>query len=283
LAEALRDLADRVEGFFAAVAPPISEEVDDDRDGLIVDQLLVYGKQIGTVVDSTPAPEFTPDPDANELWARDPYAFLLAVIADYQISAERAWAIPWELKKRLGHLDPNLMLEDPEALYAAFDQQPKLHRFIRKVPHFFLSASRLVVEEYEGDAGRIWGDEPTAHALQARLVMFPGISQKKAAMAVEILERDLGVPIREMEGSDLAFDVHVRRVMLRTGLASVDEQQHMIERARQLNPERPGALDFPMWNIGRTWCQAGVPECDLCVLVEVCPKLVDAARGVRGA
>jgi uncharacterized HhH-GPD family protein len=283
LAAALRDLADRVERFFAATTPPISDETHDDREALIVEQLLAYGKQIVGVVDSTTAPEFTPDPDANEFWARDPFAFLLAVIADYQISAERAWAVPWELKKRLGHLDPHLMLEDPEALYAAFDQPPKLHRFIRNVPHFFLSASRLVVEEYKGDAGRIWGDEPTAHELQARLVRFPGISQKKAAMAVEILERDLGVPIREMEGSDLAFDVHVRRVMLRTGLASVDDQQHMIERARQLNPERPGALDFPMWNIGRTWCHAGVPECDLCVLGEVCPKLVDAARGVRGA
>jgi uncharacterized HhH-GPD family protein len=283
LVAALRDLADRVEQFFVGAAPSVSEETHDDRDALFVDQLLAYGKEVGGVVDSTTAPQFTPDPDANEFWARDPFAFLLAVIADYQISAERAWAVPWELKKRLGHLDPALMLEDPEALYAAFDQPPKLHRFIRNVPHFFLSASRLVVEEYEGDAGRIWGDEPSAHELQARLVMFPGISQKKAAMAVEILERDLGVPIREMEGSDLAFDVHVRRVMLRTSLASVDDQQHMIERARQLNPERPGALDFPMWNIGRTWCHAGLPECDLCVLQEVCPKLVDAARGVRGA
>ena len=31
-------------------------------------------------------------------------------------------------------------------------------------------------------------------------------------MAVEILEHDLGVPIRELNGSDIAFDVHLRRV-----------------------------------------------------------------------
>jgi len=41
---------------------------------------------------------------------------------------------------------------------------------------------------------------------------FSGIGQKKAAMAVEILERDLGVTIRELKGSDIAYDVHVRRV-----------------------------------------------------------------------
>jgi len=39
---------------------------------------------------------------------------------------------------------------------------------------------------------------------------------KKAAMAVEMLERDLGVPVRDMGGSDIAYDVHARRVFLRT-------------------------------------------------------------------
>jgi hypothetical protein len=38
-------------------------------------------------------------------------------------------------------------------------------------------------------------------------------------MAVEILARDLGIPLREMSGSDVAYDVHLRRVFLRTGLA----------------------------------------------------------------
>jgi len=35
---------------------------------------------------------------------------------------------------------------------------------------------------------------------------FSGIGQKKAAMAVEILERDLGVTIRELKGSDIAYE-----------------------------------------------------------------------------
>jgi endonuclease III len=58
-----------------------------------------------------------------------------------------------------------------------------------------------------------------------------------------------------MGGGDIAYDVHVRRVFLRTGLASRDEVTHMVVVARALNPERPGALDLPAWDVGRRWCR----------------------------
>ncbi len=63
-------------------------------------------------------------------------------------------------------------------------------------------------------------------------------------MAVEILERQRGTAIRHLEGSDIAFDVHVRRVFLRTGIAERDDQQHMVEAARRLHPDRPGGPRF---------------------------------------
>jgi uncharacterized HhH-GPD family protein len=285
LAESLRELADRIDHELLGSGRPFRPEqtsISPERERDLVGLLLAHSESLREVASAPGDPAFTPDPAANEFVTTDPLAFLFAVIADYQITAERAWALPWELKKRLGHLDPQLMLDGPMSLYEAFDRPPKLHRFIRNVPNFLLEACRVVLSDYEGDAGRIWADEPTARELQDRFVRFPGISQKKAAMAVEILERDLGVPVREMEGSDLAFDVHVRRVMLRTGLAWIDDQQHMIDRARLLHATRPGALDSPMWLIGRTWCHPGAPDCDACVLFEACPKLIDAASGVKG-
>lgn len=47
-------------------------------------------------------------------------------------------------------------------------------------------------------------------------------------MAVEILTRDLGELLREMTGSDGAYDVHPRRVFLRTGLAEHDAVDPMV-------------------------------------------------------
>ena len=72
-----------------------------------------------------------------------------------------------------------------------------------------------------------------------------------------ILNRDMGVPVDGMVGSDVAVDVHVRRVFLRSRIADRDDRDHMITAARQLHPSRPGALDFPAWDVGRNWCHAG--------------------------
>jgi endonuclease III len=112
-------------------------------------------------------------------------------------------------------------------------------------------------------------------------MQFVGIGQKKAAMAVEILERDLGVPIREMEGSDIAYDIHVRRVFLRTGFADEDSMEHMVAMARRLHPERPGKLDEPAWRVGMNWCHPQAPDCPACVLGGVCAKLIDRTVGLQ--
>ena len=261
-------------------ALPIPPPVAFDREA-VVDALLDFGAK--PTDEPTAEPQFTPDPEANRLVIDDPFAFLLAVIFDQGVLAERAWAAPSELGRRLGHLDPKQMADDLPAIVGAVQAIPKLHRYIEKMPRWLHAAAVRVVDQYEGDAGRIWGDKPTAVDLQVRLDAFAGVGQKKAAMAVEILERDLGVTIRELKGSDIAYDVHVRRVLLRTGLAERDDLDHMLEVTRAANPDRPGAIDFPAWRIGREWCRPGIPDCPACPLEAVCPKLVDRAAAVRGA
>jgi uncharacterized HhH-GPD family protein len=239
----------------------------------------------GALIAARPAGQsvsFTPNVEANQFVIDNPLAFLLAVICDQGIKAERAWAVPWELRRRLGHLDPYRRANEPESVVAAFRQRPMLHRLVNVVPPWIVDAARRVVAEYGRDAGRIWADSPSAVALQARLIAFEGIGQKKAAMAVEILERDLGVPISDLAGSDVAYDVHVRRVFLRTGLAEADVVGEMVADARTLNPDRPGSLDFPAWDIGRRWCRPVDPRCSECALSDVCPRLIDRADSVRG-
>src|SRR5439155_12110026 len=64
--------------------------------------------------------------------------------------------------------------------------------------------------------------------------------------AVEILHRDLGVPIRDLTGTDIAYDVHVRRVFLRTRLVESDDLDHMVEVAAPGETRRarlPGLAD----------------------------------------
>jgi uncharacterized HhH-GPD family protein len=247
----------------------------------VAQALLAHGETLAAQLKDGSI-QFTPDSDANALVRDDPFAFLLAVISDMGIRAERAWALPYLLRQRLGRLSPAVLIENPEDVRAAVQQEPKLHRFVNVVPAWLVQAAQIVISEYDGDAAQLWADEPTAIELRRRLEAFPGIGQKKAAMAVEILARDLGKPLREMSGGDIAYDVQVRRVFLRTGLAELDEVGHMVAVARALCPDRPGALDLPAWDIGRRWCRPAEPDCPACPLNAVCPRLIDKGSAVRG-
>jgi len=177
---------------------------------------------------------------------------------------------------------PDDLAANPEAVRAAVQQAPKLHRFVNTVPDWLVQAAHIVLDRYGGDAGRLWSDAPTAVELRRRLEAFPGIGQKKAAMAVEILARDLGQPLQELTGSDVAYDVHLQRVFLRTGLAEHDRVDHMVAVAPALYPDCAGALDMPAWDIGRRWCRPADPDCPACPLNTACPRLIERGSQVRG-
>lgn len=247
----------------------------------VVDALLAHGHRLAAALGGGAA-RFAVDDRANAMIHADPFAFLVAVIADQGIKAERAWAIPYELKLRLGDFSPRAFASDPERLRKAFADPPKLHRFVNQVADWILASAEIVLDRYDGSAAAIWSGGQSAADLRARFDAFPGIGQKKAAMAVEILERDLGVSISDLSGSDVAFDIHLRRVFLRTGIADLDDMTHMVEAARTLHPERPGELDNPAWDIGRRWCTTGTPACSSCPLVAVCPRFIERGSRVRG-
>ena len=249
----------------------------------LIRAILEFGEILAARDPNRTNPIFTDNEMANEFLVSDDWAFLAGVIGDYQMPAERAWAVPNNLSQRLGGWGVELIAEDPDRVREAFLGPPALHRFPTQSARWLVAGAQRVIDDYAGEAGAVWNDQPTARELQARLNEFVGVSQKKAAMAVEILNGQLGVDIRELSGSDIAYDVHVRRVMLRTGLAERDEVNHMVGAARFANPKRPGALDLPMWEIGKTWCHPRRPECNRCVIGDVCPRRVDAAANVRGA
>lgn len=267
-------------------SPPFDsrvEPLDQRRKRAIAEALVAFGQTPAAQLSSGGGSvEFTEDPEANAFLAENPFAFLVGVICDQGIKAERAWAIPKELERRLGHLDPYRMVANPDEVYRAFVEPNALHRYINNVPAWLISAADRVIAQYGGDAAAIWDDSPTAAELQERLRAFDGIGQKKAAMAVEMLERDLSVDVRDMAGSDVAYDVQIRRVFLRSGLAEIDDVDHMVTVARKTYPERPGALDAPAWVIGRTWCRPAGPLCQSCAISTVCAQRIDAGDTVRG-
>lgn len=249
---------------------------------VITEALLAHGDARIREMRSSGIARFTSDPEANQLLHDDGFAFLIAVISDMGIVAERAWDLPYKLRQRLGYLTPEQVAGDPSAVLNAFRHSPQLHRFVNKVSDWITKAAQIVVTKYHGDASALWSNAPTASDLRERLREFSGISQKKEAMAVVLLNSCLDVPVRELSGSDVAVDVHLRRVFLRTGLAQRNQVSHIVAVARELNPEHPGALDLPAWDIGQRWCRAKRPQCHTCPLHAVCPRFIDRGNGVKG-
>ena len=73
---------------------------------------------------------FTGDPEADALLAADPLALLIGFALDQQVTVQKAFAGPRELRRRIGTLDAaTIAAMDPEALEAAFRERPALHRF----------------------------------------------------------------------------------------------------------------------------------------------------------
>ena len=235
-------------------------------------ELLSYGRELEAQGAAQLGASFTGDPEADRLLEASPTAFLLGVLFTQGIPAEQAWAGPYLLRERLGTLDLHFLAEHPGLVRAAVQRPPMLHRFKETLPRWISSAATRVIEDYEGLPERIWS--PGSHVLSVteRLSAFDGIGRKKAVMAVEILSRHFGVRLEGRECGQVAYDVQVRRVFLRTGLVDHDDREAIERVAAWICPEAPGTLDLPAWLVGRETCRPKVPLCDDCRLGAVCPR-----------
>ncbi|MGB4592446.1 MAG: hypothetical protein WBI63_01550 [Coriobacteriia bacterium] len=246
----------------------------------VAERLRRYAEDVALAGTVQVGGSFAPDPPADRLIRTRPEAFILGILFTQGIPAERAWSGPYELSRRLGHLDLVRLAAEESAVAEAFARPPALHRFVKTVPHWVSSAARRLIARYGGDARQIW--TPGSHVLDvnARLLEFDGIGAKKAAMAVELLVRQMGVELEGMECGTVAYDVHVRRVFLRSGLIDRDTPAEVRRAASEACPVEPGSLDLATWLIGREWCRPHEPLCAECPLGSACPRLV--TRGVAG-
>ncbi len=241
----------------------------------IVDRLRKYGNRL-TRSQPRMRVNYTHDSEADALLnnlKRYPHLFLLGVIADRQVKAQRAWMIPIHVAKRLGSPDFEVMRSPRKQQWSRMLKGK--HRFAKTIGEACFEGLRKVEEEYKSDARRIWKGRPSSAELVTRFLEFQGIGPKLATMAVNILSTRYDVPLADHYSVDISADVHVRRVFRRLQLVPPDATvDQVIFRARALSPRFPGALDRPAFEIGRKWCRSKVPLCTECYMKNVCPSAV---------
>src|SRR3977135_4463710 len=137
---------------------------------------------------------WTDDPAANRLLESDPLALLIGLVLDQQVKMEKAFAGPYELKRRLGHLDARkIATMDPDKLNAVFRERPALHRFPGSMAGRVQALCKTIVEDYGGDAGSVWKEARDGDELAARIKKLPGFGDMKVKILVAILAKRFGV------------------------------------------------------------------------------------------
>jgi len=203
------------------------------------------------------------------------HAYVLACLMDRQIKAERAWMIPFRVKNELGTFNINDLAEVKLEEYKTIFNKYKLHRFNDTMAEVFHSAIHDIQNRYKGNAANIWLNKPSSSAVVYRFLYFKGCGVKIATMAVNILARQFRVPFSDYYSIDISPDVHIIRVMKRMGFVPKDASNEMIiYKARELNPEFPGIIDFSCWEIGREWCRPKNPNCAKCIVNSECKKII---------
>src|SRR3954467_1505752 len=133
---------------------------------------------------------------ADELLSRDPFALLTGMLLDQQVPMEKAFAGPRLIADRLGLADlaPAVVAgTDPDDFAAVMAGPPAVHRYPQSMGTRVQALAQVIVEQYGGDAARLWTPVKSGAELYRRLNALPGFGPQKAKIFVALLGKQLGV------------------------------------------------------------------------------------------
>ena len=146
------------------------------------------------MANNKPLLPFTGNDEADRLLETDPNALLYGFLLDQQVTLQKAFSGPLEIKQRVGTLDPGTIAAmDPAKLENAFRERPAIHRFPANMAHRTQELAAAIARDYDGDASRIWREAKSGKDLEQRLMALPGIGEMKAKTLIGIIGKRFGV------------------------------------------------------------------------------------------
>lgn len=136
----------------------------------------------------------TGDTDADRLLNTDGTALLIGMLLDQQVPMEWAFRGPATLRERLGHLDAaRIAAMDEEEFVAVCREKPAIHRFPKAMGERIHQLCVHLVENFDGEGSAVWGDDPDAATLSARINALPGFGEEKSMIFIALLAKRFGV------------------------------------------------------------------------------------------
>ncbi len=136
----------------------------------------------------------TDDPAADALLTENPLALLIGMLLDQQVAMETAFSGPLKIEERIGAVDAATIAGyDPDALVAAFQQSPAVHRYPGSMAGRVQSLCRTLEEDWGGDAAALWTEgDPDGPTVLKRLKALPGFGEQKAKIFLALLGKQYG-------------------------------------------------------------------------------------------
>lgn len=134
------------------------------------------------------------DDTADQLLSTDPFALLIGMLLDQQYGMEHAFRGPAKIVDKLGTLDPGeIAAQDPEKFADLCSTPPAIHRYARSMAGRVQQLAQVVIDDYDGDASRIWSTAGSTKELLKRLKALPGYGDQKARIFAALLGKQLDV------------------------------------------------------------------------------------------
>jgi endonuclease-3 len=178
-----------------------------------------------------------------------PYELLVATVLSAQCTDER-----------VNSVTPDLFEEYPTPEAMAEAEQEEVEELVRPTGFYRRKArhlregARTLVQEFDGEVPRNVKD----------LTRVEGVGRKTANVVVS---NAFGTH----EG--IAVDTHVQRLSQRIGLVDTDDRDEIERALREKVPQEEwGLVSHLLIFHGRATCTARNPDCEDCVLEDICPS-----------
>ena len=145
--------------------------------------------------------EIAQDRFADQVLDDSPFALLAGMMLDQQYPMEHAFRGPAKVVERFGTFEPAaIAAADPEEFKELCSTPPAIHRFPGSMAARLQELARIVTDEYDGDAARIWTEAADGTDLMKRLQALPGFGKQKAQIFTALVAKQVGVRPEGWEG-----------------------------------------------------------------------------------
>lgn len=183
------------------------------------------------------------------LKSSNPFQLLVATILSAQCTDARVNIVTLSLFKKYRRIE-----DYARADVSLFEKEIRSTGFYRNKARHVIGCAQKIIEDFGAKVPETMEE----------MLTLPGVARKTANV---VLYSAFG------KNEGIAVDTHVKRVSRRLGLTVCEDPVKIEQDLMRMVPRKGwGALSLRLIRHGRDTCHARAPECDICMVGDICPS-----------